>query len=379
MVKLTGKASDFLKIGVATAGRGDIDGVRAILKARPNWVHHVGSHGRTMLWEACHRGKLSMVKYLVRRRSDIDACGTYYTPYFVEVACYCIARYKKHHESADYLLDNGAAQNMHMAAFLGDLALVKKFLRSSRTRLNRGHPQHEMAGNNDEGLDVIQSPAKWATPLCYALRGGDLPTIQYLIDRRAIIKGIERELFIAANDNLDAIKLLLENGADPKHAGKTPMRDRHLKQLFKTYGLKVPQSKLSEELVYLCRGDRGGDPVEVRRMLNEGANIDHQDRKGKTALHRAAKAGFLKTIDVLLEFEASLDIGDCQGETPLFDAVRSTIKNEKAQAATIRRLKKAGCDINHHNLAGLSALDVAIRLKRSNSKAIAKLVAGSRR
>lgn len=47
-----------------------------------------------MLWEAAWRGKLEMVKYLAERGADIDARGTHYTPYFVEVSCYCIVRHR---------------------------------------------------------------------------------------------------------------------------------------------------------------------------------------------------------------------------------------------------------------------------------------------
>ena len=112
-IHFTGKTSDFLKIGVAAAARGDLDAVKAILKAKPNWLHRIGSHGRTMLWEASHRGRLEMVKYLVRRKADIDACGSHYTPYFVEVSCYCIARFKAHQDVADFLLAKGAKLDIH--------------------------------------------------------------------------------------------------------------------------------------------------------------------------------------------------------------------------------------------------------------------------
>ncbi|MGY8660671.1 MAG: ankyrin repeat domain-containing protein [Verrucomicrobiales bacterium] len=110
-IHFPGKASDFLKIGVATAARGDLEAVREILKARPHWLKLVGSHGRTMLWEAAHRGKLEMVKYLVQRKADIDACGTHYTPYFVALSSYAIARHKKHQELVEFLFGKGASRN----------------------------------------------------------------------------------------------------------------------------------------------------------------------------------------------------------------------------------------------------------------------------
>ena len=48
-VQFPGKASDFLKIGVAAAARGDVEAVHTILEERPGWLTCVGPHGRTML------------------------------------------------------------------------------------------------------------------------------------------------------------------------------------------------------------------------------------------------------------------------------------------------------------------------------------------
>ena len=63
---LTGKQSDFLKIVVAAAGRGDLEAVQALVEADPRWVHTVGSHGRTMLWEAAYWGKQAVAEFLSR-------------------------------------------------------------------------------------------------------------------------------------------------------------------------------------------------------------------------------------------------------------------------------------------------------------------------
>ncbi len=373
-IKFPGKASDFLKIGVAAAGRGDLDSVRAILKARPKWIHRIGSHGRTMLWEAAHRGKLDMVKYLVRRKADINACGTYYTPYFVEVSCYCIARFKKRDDVADFLLNKGAKLNIHTAAFLGDLAGVKKFLSRSKKRLNEGHPQYVMA-DKDAPVSFYIEPAEWATPLCYALRGGSEETVRFLIEKGATIRGNEKSLFIAADDSAPMVRLLLQNGADPAFAPRTHPDDVELYKVVSAFGVKRPSKKSeSEELVYLCRGDRGGNPKEVALLLKHGADVNHQDHKGKTALHRAAKAGFIDTIKVLLEHGATVDVADLKGETALFDAVRSTIKDVEKKKKTIRLLKNAGSDRTHSNNRGQTAIDVAKAGKHAESKEIARLL-----
>ncbi len=327
-----------------------------------------------MLWAASHRGKLEVVKYLVDRGSNIDACGSHYTPYFVEVSCLCIATHKKRRAVAQFLDDAGAKNNIHMAAFLGQLDSVKKFLARSRRRINLGHKQHVMAGPNEDGLEFIPKSANWATPLCYALRGGDLQTASFLVDSGAVIRGFEREMFIAADEKVDMVRLLLENGADPSFAPTTTPDDSELYELVTSYGVEMSKDELNEELVYLCRGDRGGNPNTVRQMLKDGADVDHQDKKGKTALHRSAKAGFVETAEILLDAGASVYIRDINDETPLFDVARSTIKKTDRQMTMIDLLVKAGADVGAKNRKGQSCYDVAKksevkqRLKRPTKK-----------
>lgn len=372
MIEFPGKASDFLKIGVAAAAKGDVDAVREILKARPKWLHRVGSHGRTMLWEASHRGRLPMVKYLVRRKANIDAFGTHYTPYFVEISCYCIARFKKHHQVADYLLDRGAIVDIHTLAFLGDLDGVKAELKQRRKRLDNGHPQYAMPPK-DSGPDFVLEPASWATPLCYALRGGSVETVEYLIRRGAQVKGIEQALFIAADKNLPMVRALLEAGADARHAPDVYPDEGELYELVSSYGATTSNTQASEELVYLCRGDRGGNCAEAERLLAVGADVNHQDHKGKTALHRAARSGFVDTMKILIAKGATVDRTDPSGETPLFDAVRSTIKATDKRVAAITLLLQSGANPNHTNSKGESIADLLKDPKRPQPKAIKRL------
>lgn len=376
MLNFTGNTGDFSKIGLKAASRGDVDLVRQILKAKPNWVNRPGPHGRTMLWEAAHRGRTELVKYLVgRRNANVDACGTYYTPYFVEVSCFCIARYKKHDHVADYLLRKQAVVDIHTAAFLGELDLVKRLLRQDRKLIHSGHAQTEMAASGGTGPDYYPAPAPWATPLCYALRGGDVETVRFLISRQATIQGLERTLFIASDNDPRLIRLLLENGANPATAPRVQKDDGELYDIVTSFGGKAADSRLnSDELVYLCRGDRGGNPVEVKRLLRNHANVNHQDHKGKTALHRAAKAGFVETMQVLLDHQANVNITDPNGETAIYDAVRSTIKKTENQQEAIRLLIKMGANLKHTNHKGLTPFDVASHLKSPNSREVCQVL-----
>ena len=107
MSLLTGKVSDFLKIGVAAAGRGDLETVQTVLAERPDWLLRVGSHGRTMLWEAAYRGRLTMVNLLLNRGADVHAWGCHFTPLLVDISPYCAAR-AGFVEIVSLLLDHGA-------------------------------------------------------------------------------------------------------------------------------------------------------------------------------------------------------------------------------------------------------------------------------
>ena len=374
-IKFPGKASDFLKVATAAAARGDLTAVDSILDARAQWLSRTGSHGRTMLWEAAHRGKLAMVEYLAARGADINACGTHYTPYFVEVSCYCIARYKKRDDVADFLLAQGAKTDLHTMAFLGDRQGAEDWLKRQPESLYEGHPQHMMGAMEESGLDFYLAPAPWATPLCYALRGGDAETVEFLIGQGAKIKGYEDDFFIAANNDLDKIRHLLEHGADPGKLPPIPPDAGELFALASSYGAKTPDTDTySAELVYLCRGDRGGNPAEVRRLLGLGADIDFQDNKGKTALHRAAKAGFVKTIGTLLDYGACADIADTNGETALFEVVHSTIKNDEKRKSAAHLLLKAGADPLRAARKGKTPLSAAKSAKGAVVEQLAEIM-----
>jgi len=129
-------------------------------------------------------------------------------------------------------------------------------------------------------------------------------------------------------------------------------------QLLDAWDIHMELDELNDELVYLCRGDRGGNPNTVREMLRFGADVDHQDHKGKTALHRAAKSGFVETVSILLESGASVYVRDKKDETPLFDAVNSTIKDRESLKAVIKLLVDGGADWKAKNRKGISAKEI---------------------
>ena len=168
---LPGKISDFLKIAVAAAGRGDLPTVQAVLAQKPAWITRIGSHGRTMLWEAAYRGRLAMVDYLLDQGADIHACGCHFTPLLVEISPYCAARYKRHHAVADRLLTRGAATDIYTAAFLGESDAVADYLDREPELATAEKAQHDSSQR--------------MTVLHYAVSAGHLAIVSMLLARGA--------------------------------------------------------------------------------------------------------------------------------------------------------------------------------------------------
>ena len=379
-VQLTGNQSDFLKIVVATAGRGDLDTVRQLLDDNPAWIHTVGSHGRTMLWEAAYRGKLEMVQFLLERGADINLPGCYHIQHRLEITPYCVARYEGRDSVADYLLQQGATIDIHTAAYLADYDAVRLHLDNDPSLINKGYLQAVMLPAGKPHSFEHRETA-WATPLCYAIRGEDPSIVELLISRGATIEPYsERFLDYAVSGNrIEITTLLLENGADPNKAPRILDDGSEMSELLKSYG--VPSKDINAQgdmgwpmLVYVCRGDNREHPDKVLRLLELGADIDVRNYKGKTALHCAAKAGFLSVIDLLIEKGATIDAPDNNGETPLFEAIRSTIKDGEKQRAAIEALLAKGADPNLKNGKGLTPLQIAKRMRRTDAGKIVELL-----
>ena len=103
-----------------------------------------------------------------------------------------------------------------------------------------------------------------------------------------------------------------------------------------------------------------GNPEIARRLLLRGANPDLKDRTGFAVIHDAARAGFLDTLQTLLEFQADVNIEDNEGNLPLHLAAK-----EGHLPVVEFLVKHTASKVGHRNHQGDTACDLA-RLYRRN-------------
>lgn len=366
---LDDKRTNFLRVVVAAAGRGDLEAVQELVDYNPEWIRKTGSHGRTMLWEAVYRGKKNVVEFLVEQGADVNAVGCHFSTHIVEISPYCVAKSMGREEMADYLQENGAVMDIHSAAYLGDYDLVLLLLEKNPDWVNLEHRYTQ------RGPD----PYFRATPIFYAVSGDHKEVVELLVSRGADIKSQdERLLRFAMWKSHDSVKVLLKNGIDPgKFKLEDPPEDRELAKLLVSHGARFDVNSSGSNwppIVYASRGDKGEHPEEIQRLLELGADVNIRNYKGKTALHCAAKAGFVEVMTVLVANGADINAVDDNGETPIFDAIRSTIRKVWKKTAAVGFLLSHDADLTVKNNAGMTPLEVAQKAKRAEALEIVEMI-----
>ncbi|MFP6890167.1 MAG: ankyrin repeat domain-containing protein [Nitrospinota bacterium] len=117
--------------------------------------------------------------------------------------------------------------------------------------------------------------------------------------------------------NLEAVKRLLEGGADIRAENKSGFTALHYAARYGHAGL-------------------------VRHLLSKGAPINARTKKGWTSLQQAVKKRRQNVLNILLEAGADVNIHTANGWSPLHQAVYG------GDAKTVRRLLQKGANINVH-------------------------------
>ena len=212
------------------------------------------------------------------------------------------------------------------------------------------------------------------TPLHYAVMGRQKKMAEFLVSQGADVKRFGHLLLDMCKhpDSENIFRLLLQSGADLGQAVNSSwVIDERMMTIAVENGVFPGIDDWDGNyppLVDACRGNHNmpDDPARVQRFLDLGADVQARDYKGKTALHRAAQAGFLKIGKLLIKAGADLEARDSQGETPLFDAVRH------GRLVTTKLLVNHGAKPKITNDRGKSLLEMAERSRKRDKSQIVR-------
>ena len=333
---LTGKFSDFSGIVLKAAAAGKLTAVKHYLAINSDWLNEVGPHGRTMLWEAAYKGRTELVAELIAMGADVSPYGSYYTPMLVELTPLAVARLAGREELAKLLIANGAKDDFYSATHRGDLTAMKKYISRSRKVVNkplREEPEPIRMG--------------WH-PVHYAVAGQQLDALKLLVAKGAKVAD-HYELLVDWGENHRQIVKFVKNQTKAEDPNRSTKKKKAVPRLPM---IDQPNQWGFPALVEACRGNHNAtdDPQRVQELLNQKANINIRDYKGKTGLHRAAQAGFTKITSLLLKHKADTEAEDNKQGTPIFDAAFY------GRHDVLKILLKGGANREHVNYRGDTAL-----------------------
>lgn len=85
-------------------------------------------------------------------------------------------------------------------------------------------------------------------------------------------------------------------------------------------------------------------------LTNNGANLNHQDRNGFSALHFAGQEQHFDSAKLLIKKSANLELKDINGNTPLMDA----IFNSKGNYKIVNLFIESGANLDNMNNHGMT-------------------------
>jgi ankyrin repeat protein len=309
----------------------------------------------TALMTVARNGNVAAAKVLIDAGAKVDAREQWY-----EQTALMWAAAEKHPEMTAYLIQSGADVNAQSRA------------------------------NNWERQVTSEPRDKWLpyggmTPLLFAARQGCLGCAAALVDAKADINtrdlhGVPATVMAIINGNFDVAAYLIDKGVDPNLADDTGRSALFSAVDFNTVpvdNVPPPPEILAQEVSALQL---------VSKLLARGANVNIQLTKqqpyrakldrgadsmlttGTTPLLRAAKAGDIDAMKLLIAAKADVNLPTRAGITPLMAAAGMGSKEEDTTGrfrteedgiAAIELCLAAGAPINAANGQGQTALHAA--------------------
>jgi uncharacterized protein len=361
----------------------DLDLTDRLLRAGAD-VKAANRYGVTPLYLASVNGDPAMIEKLLKAGADANASGTE-----GETALMTVARTGKV-DAAKVLLEHGAKVDakegwhgetaLMWATAQGHPAMMRELIAHGADVNARTNPE------NWERQTTSEPREKWLplgalTSLLFAARQGCLECARILVDAKADINaadpdGVTPTVYAIINGHYDVAGYLVDQGADPNLADKTGRAALYAAVDFNTMPAsarpapKIIDNQLSSLDLIQKLLDHGAIPnAQLLKQQAYRAKLDRGDdtmlTTGSTPLLRAAKAGDVDAMRLLLAKGADIKLATKPGINPLMAAAGLGTKEEdttgrlKTEAQAIEAIElclKAGVDINAIDSRGQTAV-----------------------
>ena len=310
----------------AAEGHGAV--VQALIEGGAD-IRQRSNAGSSPFLFAVRRGDMASVKAFLAAGADVNEKRVdFATPLLVAII-------NGHEDLVDLLLDKGADPNAEGGST--DLSVQGSKARPIRISLKTPSYRDQLKDTGTEGGNGTNN--SWGRPLQAAIHAANWHIsdefVAINLDRLRIVKsliahgadvnsrnsemeprwsgaryrrrqvGLTPFLAAARQADIEVMRLLLQNGADPKL--NTPINITPL-MLVAGIAWASNQDRASEEQV-----------LEATKMLVEelGADVNFVADTGETAMHAAAYRGANSVVQYLFDKGAKLDVVDKSGRTPL--------------------------------------------------------------
>jgi ankyrin repeat protein len=326
--------------------------------------------GETALMTAVKIGNFDAVKTLADRGAKVDAADPAY-----QQTALMIAVRENHSDVVRFLIQHGA--NVNAQTRVGQTP--GWVLPNSVAGFGFGKGIIRGGLPADRGSRYFTPGG--LTPLLYAARDGRIEPAKILLDSGADLKhtdpnGITPLLMAISNNHPDLAQYLIEKGAEINVSdwyGRTPLwtavEVRNMDFDNGSFENGVDREPLLQLIQVLL--EKGADPnprtkesIPIRRfMLRTTGTLEWVDFTGQTPFLRAAYAGDITVMRLLLKYGADPKISTYAGTTPLMAAAgvnwvfdQTYDEGQKNLLEAVKLCYELGLSVNDANSMGITAL-----------------------